>query len=148
MKVILLKDVPKLGRHFDIKDVSDGYAQNLLIPRGLAIAATADALKRTDVERKAVEGERKVREDLLVKNIKDLDSVTITVKGKASEKGHLFAGFHKDAIVAELQKQTELQIDPSFIQLEHPIKEVGEHTITVKGGGKEVKFKLIIEATK
>ena len=146
MKVILLKDVPKLGRHYDVKDVSDGYAQNLLIPKGLVVAATPDAMKRTEVERKRIEGERKLREDLVVKNIKDLEDVIITIKGKANDKGHLFAGLHKDVIVAELQKQTELQLDPSFLTMEHPLKEVGDHMIEVKAAGKSAKFKVVIVA--
>jgi large subunit ribosomal protein L9 len=148
MKIILLKDVVKLGRKFDIKEVSSGHALNLLIPQGLAVAATADAMKRTETERAKLEGERKVHEDLLVKNIKDLEDVTLTIISKANDKGHLFAGLHKDAIVAELQKQTELQIDPSFIQMDQPLKTVGEHKIEVKGGGKSASFKVIVEAGK
>jgi len=146
MKVILQKDVAKLGRKYEIKEVSSGHALNLLIPQGLAIPATKEAIKRTEIERSKHEAEKKVHEDLLVKNIKDLEDVTLNIVGKANDKGHLFAGLHKEAIVAELQKQTQLQIDPSFIQLEHPIKEVGEHTIEVKGGGKSAKFKVIVTA--
>ncbi|MFA6554044.1 MAG: 50S ribosomal protein L9 [Candidatus Paceibacterota bacterium] len=144
MKIILLKDVAKLGRRFDTKEVSSGHALNLLIPQGLAIVATPEAVKKNDVERAKAEGERKVHADLLVKNIKDLDGVTLTIVGKANEKGHLFAGIHKEAIVAELQKQTELQIDPSFIELDQPLKTVGEHMIKVNGGGKSVTFKVVI----
>ena len=103
-------------------------------------------MKRTEVERKRIEGERKLREDLVVKNIKDLEDVIITIKGKANDKGHLFAGLHKDVIVAELQKQTELQLDPSFLTMEHPLKEVGDHMIEVKAAGKSAKFKVVIVA--
>ena len=146
MKVILQKDIAKLGRKYDIKEVSSGYALNLLIPQGLAVIATAESIKKTETERTRLEGERKVHEDLLLKNIKDLEDVTLTISGKANDKGHLFAGIHKETIVAELLKQTELQIDPSFIQMEHPIKEIGEHTVEVKGGGKTVKFKVVVTA--
>lgn len=144
MKVILQKDVSKLGRKFDIKEVSSGHAQNLLIPRGLAIIATPEAVKRMEKERTKSEGEKRVHADLLVKNIKDLDGVTLTIVGKANDKGHLFAGIHKETIVDELQKQTGLQIDPEFIVMEHPLKEVGEHTVEVNGGDKSAKFKVII----
>ena len=146
MKIILLKDVAKLGRRYDVKDVSSGHALNLLIPQGLAVAATPDAVKRVEVQKKKLDGERKIQEDLIIKNIKDLEAVTLTVKGKANEKGHLFAGLHNEAIAAELVKQTGLQVDPSFIQLEHPIKEVGEHLISVMAAGKSAKFKLVVEA--
>jgi large subunit ribosomal protein L9 len=144
MKIILLKDVSKLGRKYDVKNVSDGHALNLLIPQGSAIVATPDALKRLEKERAKMEGERKVQEELLVKNLEGLGSATLTIVGKANDKGHLFAGLHREEIAREIEKQTRLQIDPSFIQLEHPIKEVGEHLIEVKGAGKVVKVKVVI----
>ncbi len=146
MKVILTQDVTKLGKRFDVKEVSSGYALNLLIPQGKAVTATSDALKRVELEKKKTEGERKVHEELMAKNIKNLEAVTLTVAGKANAKGHLFAGLHNEEIAAELQKQTGLQVDPSFIQLEHPVKEVGEHMIEVRAGEKSAKFKLVIEA--
>ena len=146
MKIILLKNVAKLGQRFDVKDVNSGHALNLLIPQGLAIAATAEALKKMTVEKAKIEGERKVHVDLLAKNINDLDGVTLTIVGKANDKGHLFAGLHKEFIVTELYNQTKLQVDPSFIQMEHPLKEIGEHTIEVNAGGKSAKFKVIVVA--
>ena len=146
MKIILLKDIPKLGKRHDVKDVSSGHAQNLLIPHGDAIPATPEALKRTEKLRMQAEAERKIREDLLMKNLKDLDGATIAVSGKANDKGHLFAGLHRDAIAAEVQKQTELQVDPAMIALDQPVKEVGEHTIEVKAEGTSVTFKLVVTA--
>ncbi len=146
MKVILLKDVPKLGRRFEVKDVSSGHAINHLIPQGHVLAATPDTMKRLEIQKKKFDAERKIHEDLLVKNLKDLDGKTLTIFGKANDKGHLFAGLHREAIAVELQKQTQLQIDPTFIQLEHPLKEVGEHIVEVNGGGKSVKFKVVVQA--
>ena len=145
MKVILLKDVKKIGKRYETKEVSNGHALNLLIPQGLAISATPEAIKRYDVIKSKMATEIKVQEDLMVKNIKSIDETVLTVIGKANEKGHLFAGLHNEEIVAELTKQAKIQVDPSFIQLEHPIKEVGEYTIEVKAGGKSAKFKLIVK---
>ncbi|MES2216541.1 MAG: 50S ribosomal protein L9 [Patescibacteria group bacterium] len=146
MKVILLKDVSKLGRKYEVKTVSDGHALNLLIPQKIAIAATPDALKRMETERMKTEGEKKVHEELLVKNLKDLDGKVLTISGKANDKGHLFAGLNKEMIVTELQKQTQLQVSAEAIVMEHPIKEVGEHTIEVKAAGKSAKFKVDVKA--
>ena len=144
MKIILLKDVAKLGRKYDTKTVSDGHAINLLIPQGLAIAATRDAVRRIDSLKAATEGERKVQEELMVKNIEGLKTATITIAGKANDKGHLFAGLHKEVIAAEIEKQTRLQVSPEFIQLEHPLKEVGEHVVEVRGGGKSAKLMIVV----
>ncbi len=146
MKIILLKDIAKVGRKYETKEISDGYAGNMLIPKGLAIAATPDAVKRIELEKMKIEGERRVHEELLLKNLSELNGITITIIGKANEKGHLFAGLHREAIAEEILKQTRLQIDPSSIQVEHPIKEVGNHSIEVKGAGKSIKFNLVIEA--
>lgn len=146
MKIILLKDISKLGRKYEVKNVSDGYALNMLIPQGQAIAATADALKRVEADRAKAEGERKVQEELVIKNLEGLKDATITISGKANDKGHLFAGLHKEAIAAEILKQTRLQIDPSFIELAHPLKEIGEHTLDIKAAGRAVKMKVVIES--
>ncbi len=146
MKVILINDVPKLGKKHDVKDVSNGHALNLLLPQGLAIAATPQALKRAIVEKAKTEGERKVHEELLMQNLKSLEDVSITISGKANEKGHLFAGLHREAIAKELAAQAHVQIDPSFIQLDEPIKTVGEHEIEIKVAGNSAKFKVVIQA--
>ena len=146
MKIILLKDIPKLGKKYEVKNASDGHAVNMLIPRGFAIAATPENLRRIEGEHAKIEGEKKVYEALLTENLKTIEDTVLTITDKANEKGHLFAGLHQDAIAAELARQTRIQLDPSFIQLEHPIKEIGEHIIEVKGEGKSAKLKVIIKA--
>ena len=86
MKIILLKDVPKVGKRYETKEISDGYALNLLIPKGLAVAATSDMVKKFELERSRDEGERKIRQELLLKNLKELEGVTVTMTEKANEK--------------------------------------------------------------
>lgn len=146
MKVILLKDVAKLGKKYDVKTVADGYAINRLIPEGHAETATPKALKRVETIKLRDDAERKIKEDLLLKNLEDLKGVVVKISGKANEKGHLFAGIHKEALVPALKEQTRLDITPEYINLEKPIKEVGEHEVTVKVGGKEATFKVVITA--
>lgn len=145
MKIILLKDVAKVGKKYEIKDISDGYAINLLIPKGIAVAATPDAVKRVEIEKSRDEGEKKLHNELLLKNLKELNGVTINMTEKANDKGHLFAGVHKIEIIPAIQNQTRLQIDPEHIILEKPIKEVGVHQIQVKVGDTSIKFNLDIK---
>ncbi len=147
MKVILLKDVPKVGKKYEIKEISDGYAANLLIPRGLAVAATSSVVKSLELEKAKVEGERRMHEELLLKNLSELDGTTLTIKAKGNEKGHLFAGLHKAELVSEIEKQTRLRLNPENIILEKPIKEVGEHVVEVTGAGKSVKFIVKVEVS-
>jgi large subunit ribosomal protein L9 len=146
MKIILLKDVAKVGKKYETKNISDGYAINLLIPKGLAIAATPDAIKRIELERSKDEGEKKIHHELLLKNIKELDGVTINLTEKANDKGHLFAGVHKLEIIPAIEKQTRIQISPEYIVLDKPIKEVGLHEVEVRVGEISVKFNLDIKA--
>lgn len=146
MKVIFKKDVPGIGRMHDVKNVADGYAINFLFPRNLAIAASAGAVK--DIEKKKADkaAEAQVQENLLIKSLGTLKDSTITLRGKASEKGHLFSGIHAEDISKALQEQVHMSVDARFIKIAHPIKEVGEHAIDVAVGEKKGSFKLIIEA--
>ena len=146
MKVILLKSVQKLGNRHTIVDVSNGYAMNSLFPGKLAELATPDAIVRADKLKAAEEAERKVREDLLVKNLKSVEGVVIELSGKANAQGHLFAGIHKDSIVPALKESARIDIDPEYIILEKPLKEVGEHEVQVKVQDKIATFKIVIKA--
>lgn len=144
MKVILLKDVRKVGKKYDIKDVSDGYALNFLIPQKMAEVSTPASMKRVAIKKSQDAAEHKIQEDLLMKNLKNLEGVSLTIKENANELGHLFKGVHKEEIVAEIKKQTELDITPNYIVLEKPLKQVGEYTLEAKVQDKSVKFKVTI----
>ncbi len=146
MKVILLKDVKKVGKKFEVLEVSNGYALNMLIPNKMAETATPSTLARLNNIKARIDGEKKINEDLLMKNLKQIEGKTITLSETANEKGHLFKGIHQDELVAEIKKQTELDMAPEYIQLEKPLKEVGEHEIEIKVQDKSVKFKVVIEA--
>ncbi len=148
MKIVLLKDVKKVGKKFDIKDVSDGFALNFLIPNKSAVQATSGALKSIDVQKKKLEEERKVHQDLLSKNLSSIDGKVVEMIEVANEKGHLFAAVHTAEIIGPLQEQTRVQINPENIMLDKPIKSTGEFKITVKAGEKEATFTLKISAKK
>ncbi len=146
MKVIFLKDVPKIARKYEVKEVSDGYAQNFLFPRKFALLAKKDAVERMEKMKKETLEMKKIDEDLLAKNLKVLEETVVTMLGKANEKGHLFAAIHKEEIVAKIKEVTHLRIPIECISLDKPIKEVGEHLIGIVIGKKHSSFKLIIEA--
>jgi large subunit ribosomal protein L9 len=144
MKVVLLKDEKNVGRKFDIKEVADGFALNYLIPNKVALQATPNVLKSIEVEKAKHEAERKVHMDLLLKNLSHIDGKEITMTEAANEKGHLFAAVHINEIIPVLQEQTRIQIDPQYIVLEKPIKELGDFKIPVKVGEKTAEFVLKI----
>lgn len=146
MKVILLKDVPKIGKKYDEKKVSDGYAMNFLIPNGLVEVATEKAMERANMARTEMLVHRKIQEDLVMKNLVALSEAKIEFKEKANEKGHLFAGIHKEALVKALKEQARIDVPVDFIELLAPLKEVGEKMIRVKVQDKVGEFKVTISA--
>ncbi len=148
MKVILLKDVPKIGKKFDVKNVADGYATNMLLPRGLAEIATPQSLQKIEQLKAQSDAEKKIQGELLLKSLETIKNLKIELHEKANEKGHLFAGITKERLVEEIQKIARLNIDPESISLAKPIKEVGEHHITVTALGKKAEFTVVISPQK
>jgi len=145
MKVIFLKDVPRVGRKHEVKNVADGYVKNFLLPKGLVEIATDKTVARVLALKRADEVKRRVRDDLLKKNVGDLGGIIISIKGKANEKGHLFAGIHTEELVKAVKEQTRLDLPPESIILEKPIREVGEFTVPVEIHGEKGSFKLVVE---
>lgn len=132
MKVILLQDVPNVGKKYEVKNVSDGYGRNFLLAKNLAKIATIQAVQAAEKEKKRTEGEKNLHEDLLIKNLEGLEGLKIEIKAKANEKGHLFAAIHPEEISKILKEQHHLEIPAEMIELEKPIKEIGEYKIKIE----------------
>ena len=132
MKIILSQDVTGIGRKGEVKNVSDGYARNFLLPNKLGQIATPAAIASAEKLRKQTEQDREVQKDILEKNIKGLNGLKVQLKAKANEKGHLFSIIHPDEISKILKEEHHLDIPSKFIEIEKPIKELGEHTLKAK----------------
>ena len=132
MKVILNEDVPRLWHKYDVKNVSDGYARNFLIPRKLVQLANEKTIKTAETLKKQHTQELEVRHDILEKNINSLDGIKVSVEEKANEKGHLFSIIHPEEISKILKEKNHIEVPAKLIETEKPIKEIGEHTIKVK----------------
>lgn len=145
MKVIFLKDVPRVGKRHDIKEISDGYATNFLFPRKLAEPATPKAITELEKRKKNIEIEREVQDNLLIKNLEEIKGKIVNLKGKANEKGSLFSSIHKKEILEAMKKEHHAEIAEEFIILEKPIKETGEHEIQISIKGKKTSFILKVE---
>ncbi len=146
MKVILLKDVAKVGRRYDIKDVSDGFAQNMLIPRGMAQIATPSAIKNVEMMKSRDLTNKKIEEDLLLKNLDTIKNLKIFLKEKANDKGHLFKGITREMLAHEIEKETKFKLNSDSIILDKPLKEVGEHKVSIEALGKKAEFSVEIKA--
>lgn len=144
MKVILLHDVPKVGRKYDIKDVPSGYARNFLILKKLAEVATPAREHELKTLHNKEEEARKTQDEAIASVLRKVDGKKVTIHGKASEAGHLFARVKAEDIAGAVEKELGVAVDSRAIILAHPIKEVGEHTVTVEAGNKKAKILLSV----
>ena len=131
MEVILKEDVPQLGHRGDVVRVAEGYGRNYLLPRKLAVQATTankaviEQMKQSAIRRSAVE---KADSEALAKQ---LESVSLTFQRKTGEKDHLF-GSVTSADIAEALEQKGFNIDRRKIQLQEPLKSLGDFDIPVR----------------
>jgi len=146
MEIILREDVEHLGARGQVIKVAAGYARNFLLPKRLAVPAT-------DANRKIVEQERQahLRKDAKLKGeaedlAKLLSSVTVVIKRKAGENDQLF-GSVTAADVADALAAQKYVIDRRKVQLEEPIKSLGEHKVTVRTH-KEVPVEITVNVTR
>lgn len=146
MKVILLKDVKNLGKKYEIKEVADGHALNKLLPSGSVLIATLANINKIEAKKKS-EGASFVKNEAMLQSILvTLKDVLIEISGKVNDKGHLFAGIHKEQILDELKKQKDINLLVDHLILEKPIKEVGEHSIVVNINNNKSSFTLKVKA--
>lgn len=131
MKVILKEDVHNLGRAGDIKNVADGYARNYLIPQGMAVRATAGAMKdfehRQEVQARKHERMKKRAESLAQR----LTAQTLTFEVKTGETGQLYGSITSADIAEALEQELDVDIDRRDIALSEPLREVGEHFVAI-----------------
>ena len=145
MKVIFTKDVGGVGVRGAIKDVSDGYAQNFLIARGLAEQATPEKLAAHEAsmkkEMEARDEDAKARETV----VKELNGFTVQISARATEKGGLFKSIGGKDILKAL-KTAGKEISEEAIALEKPIKEVGEHKVNIASGSARSQITVAVVA--
>ena len=132
MKVLLLRDHDKLGKAGDIKNVADGYARNFLLPRGLAVLATAGALKQAETIRHAEEKRRAklFAEAQAVAN--QLTGTTLIFRALASETGKLYGSITANDIAEAIQREKGIEVDKRTIELREPLRSLGTHTVSVR----------------
>ncbi len=132
MIVILLKDVKGTGKAGDVVKVSDGYARNMLIPRGMAQEAT-DGNRRSLEKQKEAQAARRAAEKAAAEELaKKLGETGVVIKTKSGEGGRLFGSITSKDICDALKEQHGITLDKKKIELDSPIKQAGEHTVCAK----------------
>jgi large subunit ribosomal protein L9 len=131
MKVILKQDVEKLGRRGDIVNVTPGFGRNYLIPRKMALAVTATNLKTIEIERQALKKKVEVERQSFQTLVQKLNQVTLTFPRRAGEKDVIF-GSVSSGDVKEALDRLGYDIDKKKIQLDEPIKRLGNFSVPIK----------------
>ncbi len=131
IEVILRDDIKTLGKAGELVRVKPGYARNFLLPKGLAYEATEGNKKRIVAETKARNVRLAAEKDAAVAAAATLSAITVTFTRKAGEEGKLFGSITSQDIADSLASQGQT-VDKRKIELAHPIKTVGEHTVAVR----------------
>ncbi len=131
MKVLLTKDVYKLGRAGDVKRVADGFGRNFLLPQGLAVLATPGALKQVDRIRSVAATKRAALNSEMSGIAEKLNNAVVAFSSKAGETGKLYGSITSQMIVDALNKKYGLAIERRMVELQ-PIRTLGEHKAHVR----------------
>ena len=132
MRVVLLQDVPRLGSVGEVRDVASGYARNFLLPKGLAEVATPAVMKRVEEIRKAEDKRQALLEADMMSLAQTLEGVEITLKAKVGAQERLYGAITSGDIAEELGQVTGQDIDKRKIELEEPIRQLGEYEVLVR----------------
>ncbi|HKY54682.1 MAG TPA: 50S ribosomal protein L9 [Anaerolineales bacterium] len=131
MKVLLLKDVYKLGRAGDVKKVADGYGRNYLLPQGLAVLATAGALKQIEKIRSQAEIRRTELNSELKELAAQIDGLTLVFSAKAGETGKLYGSITTQDVATAIQEKARYEVKKQQIDMQ-PIRNLGEFIAHVR----------------
>ena len=134
MKVIFNTDVRGQGQKGEMKEVSDGYARNYLMPRGLASPATADAVNALKLKEKAKAAQMAKEKAAAEENAKRLSGVVVQISARAGQGGRLFGAVTSQEIAEALREQHGIEIEKNKIVQAEPIKQFGSYEVKAKLG--------------
>ena len=146
MKVVLLRDVPRLGRVGEVKEVADGYGRNFLLPQKLATLATPSATKEAErrLKQEAQRRERFAAE--LGELAQQLEGYLITFKAKVATEERLYGSIRDADIAEKLSEVTGFDIDKGMVELEEPLRQLGNYEVTINlGKGLSPRIRVLIE---
>lgn len=145
MKVILLTDIPKIGNKYDVKDFKEGYAQNVLLAKGLACLATKAELAKLEDRKRVMEKKKQEEIDVFNSMISSVGNKVIIIKAKTNEKGNLFKAVGPHDVALAIKEITGVEIDEKSLKMDH-IKNTGLHTISIKKGDKKGECQIEVRA--
>jgi len=132
MKVILLTDVPKLGKQGEVVQVSDGYARNFLLPKSLAVEASEARLRELKQKNEQLEKRKEKEEQKAIWIKEKIEGQTVVVQAKCGEGGKLFGAVTSKEITDALKAQYKVDIDKKRVEIKEPIRHLGEYPVRIR----------------
>lgn len=145
MQVIFLKDLAGVGQKGSVKNVSDGYAMNFLIPQKIAEMADAGKLAALEKAQKEAQANALKKEGLWEKQARLLTGSRVTVRTDANEKGQLYQQLPASVIVERIKKEVGVEVTEDSIVFKEPIKSLGRADVTIRLGKERVPLPVFIE---
>ena len=143
MKVILLQDVAKIGKRSQLVEVPDGYALNQLIPKHMAEPATAANMKRIEKMQASTAASQEADKSRFEAAAKALSEKTIEIATEVNEQGHSFKAV-SEADIADAAQAAGVDIEAAMISTAAPIKEIGEHEVSLVRGDEKATFTITV----
>ena len=132
MKVILLQDIKGTGKKDQILEISDGYARNFLLPRKLAREATSEALNSIEKSKSADKHREEVKKAEAEKLAREIKGKVIQLSVRGGDNGKIYGSVTNDQISTAIKQQLGAEIDKRKVEIEEPIKNAGQHFVTLK----------------
>lgn len=146
MKVIFIKDQPGGGKKGQLKEVSDGYAMNFLIPKGFAQVATTQIISRLEKEAREADAKKNKEKEQAQKLKNEIAKRTFKVAVKVGDRGQVFGGIHEKDVALVISEKMGLNFDKNQVELPVVIKDLGEYIVKLKlSGGILAEAKIKVE---
>jgi len=146
MKVILLQDVAKIGRRFEVVEVPGGYGMNKLIPQGMARPATPENLKAIQAQSAKNDADRAAGDEAFAAVVAAVKETSLQTVVEANEEGRMFQALKIAAVIEAIQEQVGSTVTEAQVVIKTPIKEIGEHTVELVSGGTSVPVAITVVA--
>ena len=132
MKIVLLENVKKLGKKDEIVEVSDGYARNMIIPKGLGLPATAENLNNLKLKNKNEEKKEENLRGIANENKEKIESSKIVLLIKAGSNGKIFGSITSKEIAEEVKNALKIDVDKKDVLLDESLKNIGTYDVKIK----------------
>lgn len=132
MKVLLKEDIKSMGKKGEVVNVSDGYARNYLLPRGLAVEADEGVIKAVRAQKQAEDTKVQRERERALEQAKLISEKSLVIKVKCGENGKLFGSVTNKEIADEMERQMGIKVDKKKVELDEPIKNIGRFKAKVR----------------